>query len=88
MRPDAVPQRGLRPHHARTMHFSQTAGHVSSKTPRAAPPVRSASGVKRPGRARVTAAERRNGRGPSNDIESPSTFISYMFITIRSGAYF
>ena len=57
--------------------------------PRAPPSARSPAHQK--ARSRATAAERRNGRGPTNgnnDIEPPSTSISYMFIIVRSGHIF
>jgi hypothetical protein len=55
-----------------------------------APPHVRSPGRKRPDRARVTAAERGNGRGPSNgnnDIELPSTSISHLLLLFGRGIF-
>ena len=90
VRADAVPQRGLPRVMPGTMRFSQTRQGAFLPTPPRRPTASAAPGVKRPDRARATAAERRNGRGPSNgnnDIELPSTSILHLLLLFARGIF-
>jgi hypothetical protein len=91
VRADAVPQR-VSPVLG-TMRFSQTRQGAFLPTPPAPPQRPPPRAQKRPDRAQVTAAERRNGRGPSNRnnaIELPFTIYIHItsVITIRSSHIF
>jgi hypothetical protein len=91
MRADAVPNAASPRVKPRTMRFSQTRQGAFLPTPPAPP-----HSVRSPERQKARPSESYSGRAPqragptngNNDIEPPSTSISYMFIIVRSGHIF
>ena len=81
VRAEAVPQRGPSP---RVMP-----NHAFLADPPPPPQRPQPRAQKRPDRARVTAAKRRNGRGPTNGNNgNKHVKNTYNGITVRLGAYF